>query len=106
MILSELWNHYEADKRIQGFSPNTLRAYALQLKMLVSDLGDVDISGVTLNLLKEYLAKQSDRLKPSSLGHRIRFVRSLFKFAYEETYLVILPLNCASQKWRSGYLIF
>jgi len=52
MILSELWNQYEADKRIQGFSPNTLRAYALQLKMLVSDLGDVDISGVTLNLLK------------------------------------------------------
>ncbi|WP_010495283.1 site-specific integrase [Paenibacillus elgii] len=72
MILSELWRHYEADKRIQGFSPNTLRAYALQLKMLVTDLGDVDISEITLNLLKEYLAKQSDRLKPSSLGHRIR----------------------------------
>ncbi|WP_338117276.1 tyrosine-type recombinase/integrase [Paenibacillus terrae] len=87
MLLSELWHHYEADKRIQGFSSNTLRAYALQLKMLVTDLGDVDISGVTLNLLKEYLAKQSDRLKPSSLGHRIRFVRSLFRFAYEETYL-------------------
>jgi hypothetical protein len=48
MILSELWHHhYEADKRIQGFSPNTLRAYALQLKMLVTDLGDVDISRVT-----------------------------------------------------------
>jgi integrase/recombinase XerD len=53
------WNHYEADKRIQGFSPNTLRAYALQLKMLITDLEDIDISVVTLNLLKEYLAKQS-----------------------------------------------
>ncbi|MFE6076683.1 hypothetical protein ACFVQB_19645 [Paenibacillus sp. NPDC057886] len=52
MIISELWHHYEADKRIQGFSPNTLRAYALQLKMLITDLGDVDISRVTLNLLK------------------------------------------------------
>ncbi|WP_246058558.1 hypothetical protein [Paenibacillus illinoisensis] len=72
--------------------------------MLVLDLGDVDISEVTLNLLKEYLAKQSDRLKPSSLWHRIRFVRSLFRFAYEETYLsAILLLNCVSQKWRSGY---
>ncbi|WP_413379151.1 site-specific integrase [Paenibacillus taichungensis] len=87
MISSELWHHYEADKRIQGFSPNTLRAYALQLKMLVTDLGDVGISRVTQYLLKEYLVKQSDRLKPSSLGHRIRFVRSLFRFAYEETYL-------------------
>lgn len=85
------WNHYEADKRIQGFSPNTLRAYALQLKMLITDLEDIDISVVTLNLLKEYLAKQSDRLKPSSLGHRIRFVRSLFRFAFEETYLTSNP---------------
>lgn len=91
MNLSELWNHYEANKRIQGLSLNTLGAYALQLKMLVSDQGIVDISGVTLNLLKEYLAKQSDRLKPSSLGHRIRFVRSLFCFTYEETYLSSNP---------------
>ncbi|ETT31407.1 phage integrase domain protein [Paenibacillus sp. FSL R5-192] len=91
MNLSELWNHYEADKRIQGLSLNTLCAYALQLKMLVSDQGIVDISGVTLNLLKEYLAKQSDRLKPSSLGHGIPFVRSLFCFTYEETYLSSNP---------------
>ncbi|MDR6717244.1 hypothetical protein [Paenibacillus sp. 2003] len=62
MILSELWNHYE---------------------------GDVDISGLTLNLLKEYLAKQSDRLKPRNLGPRIRFVLS--RFAYEETYLSSNP---------------
>ncbi len=53
MILSELWRHYEADKRIQELSPNTLRAYVLQLKMLVTDLRDVDISEITLNLLKE-----------------------------------------------------
>jgi site-specific recombinase XerD len=59
--------------------------------MLVTYLGDIDISEVTLNLLEEYLAKQSDRLKPSSLGHRIRFVRSLFRFAYEETYLRTNP---------------
>ncbi|WP_379141213.1 tyrosine-type recombinase/integrase [Paenibacillus sp. sgz500992] len=91
MILSELWFHYETDKRIQGFSPNTLLAYALQLRMLVAELGDIDISGITLNVLKEYLAKQSERLKPSSLGHRMRFVRSLFRFAYEETYLSSNP---------------
>ncbi|WP_338113186.1 site-specific integrase [Paenibacillus artemisiicola] len=91
MNLSELWHHYESDKRIQGFSANTLKAYSLQLKMLVTELGDLEITEITLNLLKEYLAKQSDRLKPSSLGHRIRFVRSLFRFAYEETYLPTNP---------------
>ncbi|MFC5447027.1 hypothetical protein [Paenibacillus aestuarii] len=61
MILSELWHHYEADKRIQGFSPNTLKVYALQLKMLITNLGDLDISELTLILLKEkgFKAKRS-----------------------------------------------
>jgi hypothetical protein len=44
-----------------GFSPHTLKA--LQLKMLIGELGDLDIEEVSLNLLKEYLAKQSERLK-------------------------------------------
>ncbi|UNK21109.1 integrase [Paenibacillus sp. N3/727] len=76
MILSELWRLYETDKRIQGFSPRTLKAYSLQHKMLMKELGDLDITEITLTLLKEYLAKQSNRLKPSSLGHRNRFVRT------------------------------
>ncbi|WP_036746845.1 hypothetical protein [Paenibacillus sp. UNC451MF] len=40
MILSELWRLYETDKRIQGFSPSKLKAYALQLKMLVRETGE------------------------------------------------------------------
>lgn len=91
MNLSELWRLYEADKRIQGFSTRNLKAYALQHKMLMQELGNLDITEVTLNMLKEYLAKQADRLKPSSLGHRIRFVRSIFRYAYEETYLTSNP---------------
>lgn len=86
MNLNELWRLYEADKRIQGFSLKTLKEYALQHKMLILELGGLDITEVTVTMLKEYLAKQADRLKPSSLGHRIRFVRSLFRYAYEETY--------------------
>ncbi|GEM_PF-5555475 len=31
MILSKLWQAYESEKRIQGFSPNTLKAYALTI---------------------------------------------------------------------------
>jgi site-specific recombinase XerD len=96
MKLKDLWKMYEADKRILGFSQHTLKAYALQLKILVREIGDLEIEEISLNLLKEYLAKQSERLKPSSLGHRIRFVRSLFRFAFEEGHL---PRN-PSQKLR------
>jgi hypothetical protein len=43
MNLTELWRLYEADKRIQGFSPLTIKAYTLQLKILVAERGDLDI---------------------------------------------------------------
>jgi site-specific recombinase XerD len=87
MKMIELWLLYEADKRILGFSPYTLNAYSLQLKVLIRHIGNLDIEEVSLTLLKEYLAKQSERLKSSSLGHRIRFIRSLFRFAFEEGYV-------------------
>ncbi|MEK3914177.1 tyrosine-type recombinase/integrase [Paenibacillus sp. FSL H7-0331] len=91
MKLNDLWKFYEADKRILGFSPHTIKAYSLQFKMLIIELGDIEIEEVTINLLKEYLAKQSEKLKPSSLGHRIRFVRSLFRFAFEEGHITKNP---------------
>jgi site-specific recombinase XerD len=87
MYLSELWNLYKADKRILGFSPHTIKAYSLQLNVLTREIGDLELEDVTLPLLKEYLAKQSERLKASSLGHRIRFIRSIFRYAFEEGYI-------------------
>jgi hypothetical protein len=58
MKLYELWMLYEADKRILGFSPHTLKTYSLQLKMLNREIGNLEIEEVSLNLLKNYLAKQ------------------------------------------------
>jgi site-specific recombinase XerD len=84
MTLKELWMLYEADKRILGFSSHTMKAYFLQLNMLIRELGNLEIEEISLNMLKDYFARASERLKPSSLGHRIRFVRSLFRFAFEE----------------------
>jgi len=62
----------------------TANAYSLQLKLLIREIDDLEIEEITLNLLKKYLVGQSIRLKASSLGHRTRFVRSLFRFAFEE----------------------
>ena len=91
MRLSDLWLLYEADKRILGFSQNTLKAYSLQMKVLIREIGNLEIEEVTLTLLKDYLAKLSERLRPSSLGHRIRFIRSLFRFAFEENHIAKNP---------------
>ncbi len=62
MILSELWRLYEADKRIQSFRTSTLKAYSLQLKMLLRELGDLDTTECKV-WFKKYLESREDTCK-------------------------------------------
>lgn len=84
MKLSEVWELYNADKQIEGFSPHTVKAYKIQHNLLVRHFGDIDIENIKLIELKQYLAKDAVRLKPASLGHRVRFLRGFFRYAHEE----------------------
>ncbi len=52
------------------------------------------MNNITTLQLKNYLAESSNNLKPSSLSHRIRFIRSLFRWSHEEG---IIELNPASK---------
>lgn len=72
MLLSNAWKTYEADKRIEGFSSYTLKAYGVQAKLLISYFEDANIKTLTTEKLKEYLSNAGN-LKPSSMAHRIRF---------------------------------
>jgi integrase/recombinase XerD len=92
--LSKVWECYEADKRIEGFSPHTLKAYQLQAVLLIRYLDDIEIGTLSTDQLKNYLSKSSDRLKPSSLAHRVRFMKSLFRWSHEEGYI---PKNPAAK---------
>jgi integrase/recombinase XerD len=49
---------------------------------------------MTTDQLKEYLAKSSEHLKPSSLAHRIRFIKSIFRWSHEEGHI---PKNTATK---------
>ncbi|WJY27066.1 MULTISPECIES: tyrosine-type recombinase/integrase [Sporosarcina] len=84
MKLSEVWENYCTDKKIEGFSSATLKMYGYQHNLLQRYLGDLQAEEVTADELKSYLAEAAEYLKPSSLGHRVRFVRSLFRWAHEE----------------------
>ncbi len=94
MILSDATKAYEEDKKIEGFSVQTLNAYRLQAKLLIDYLGNIKISMITTPQLKSYLADSSNHLKPSSLSHRIRLIRSLFRWSHEEG---IIESNPASK---------
>lgn len=94
MRLSELWAMYEADKRLMGYSPITLRGYGIQAKLLIKHLGDMNIDELTPFHLKQYLIDISDPekrqalgqrpLKASSIGHRIRFIRAFCRYLHDE----------------------
>lgn len=91
MLLSVAWNVYESDKRLEGYSPHTLKAYKIQSQLLIRYLGDNEIESVKLEQLKAHLAKDAERLKPASIGHRIRFLKSLFRWALDEGHIVGNP---------------
>lgn len=87
MRLSEAWSAYNADKRLLGYSQHTLKAYRLQSKLLMRHLGDIIHED-----LKGYLVAQN-HLKPASIGHRIRFLKSLFKWAQDEDFITGNPTS-------------
>lgn len=86
MHLSEAWPLYETDKKLLNYSKHTLKAYKLQVRLLSEGLNDTDINQITYEQLKGYLSRQ-EHLKPSSIGHRIRFIQSLFRWAIDEGYV-------------------
>lgn len=91
MILSEAWNAYESDKRLEGYSPHTLKAYRLQSQLMIRFIEDIEIEAVAFEHLKNFLAKDAERLKPSSIGHRVRFLKSLFRWAIDEGHVAKNP---------------
>jgi site-specific recombinase XerD len=87
MLISIGWDKYQLDKKIEGFSALTLKTYAFQYNMLLRYFGDIDLNCVTTDQLKSYLIEEGEHLKPSSLGHRVRFIRSLFKWAFDDGFI-------------------
>jgi integrase/recombinase XerD len=51
--LSESWLAYKADKRIEGYSPQTLKAYELQTNLLIRFFGDINIESISTEQLKD-----------------------------------------------------
>ena len=90
MQLSDASNMFLELKGQEGFSPYTIDAYRLQHKLLIRDIGDLDVTEVTLQLLRAHLSHHS-HLKPASLGHKIRAIKSLFNWLMEEELLLRNP---------------
>ena len=94
MLLSEAWKKYQQDKKIEGYSPLTLKTYCFQYNLLLRFFGNIDMREITTEKLKEYLIQEGEHLKASSLGHRVRCIKSIFKWTHEEGHI---PKNPAAK---------
>lgn len=90
MLLSEASEAFLAVRRQEGFSSYTIRAYELQYRILIRDIGDLEIQLVDLQLLRNHLSRNG-HLKASSLGHKIRAIKSLFNWLFQEELLTRNP---------------
>jgi integrase/recombinase XerD len=90
MYLSEASEAFLTVRSQEGFSQYTISAYRLQHELLVRDIGDLDIQDVTLQVLRDHLSHHG-HLKPASLGHKIRAIKSLFNWLVEEELLLRNP---------------
>jgi len=91
MLLSEAWKKYQQDKKIEGYSLLTLKTYRFQYNLLLRFFGDIDMNEFSTEKLKDYLIQSGGHLKPYSLGHRVRCVKSLFRWSHEEGYILKNP---------------
>ncbi|WP_079479727.1 tyrosine-type recombinase/integrase [Halobacillus salinus] len=91
MKLSEAWEQYEMDRQLEGYSPYTLKSYKLQSRLFIEHVGDLELEDVDFKMIKGYLAKDANRLKPSSIANRMKYFKAIFKWAMNEGFITGNP---------------
>ena len=78
----------------RGIFITYIKNILFSIQSIIAIFDDIDLNEFNTDRLKEYLIRSGDHLKPSSLGHRVRCVKSLFRWSHEEGYILkILQLN-------------
>ncbi len=93
LLLSEVWALYKSDKQLEGYSPHTIKGYELQHKLFTRQVGDLDIKIITYQMIKSYLAEHAKTMKASSVSFKMKYFRSLWRYAIDEGFITINPAS-------------
>lgn len=94
MLLSDAIAQWVTQRQAEGYSPCTLRAYRIQMGLLIRNLGDRPVDAVTLTDLRAYIAgPQNEGRKASTVAHRVRMIRSFFTWCVEEDIITKSPAH-------------
>ena len=91
MKLSEASALFLRTKGSEGFSPHTIRGYALHHRFLAAYLHDKEICDVELQELRDHVGEYGQTRKPASVVAKVRAIKSLFAWLYDEEYLIRNP---------------
>lgn len=92
MNISSAFQLYQVDKQLDNYAESTLKSYKLESDLLIRRFGDVDLESLTLGDFKLYLLEQTQSgKKPSTISHRIKSIRSLYRWAADEGYIQSNP---------------
>ena len=83
--------------RLKGYSTHTIAAYANDLNQLVqfleeTDRGDLPVSALSRQVMREWLATDIASLQPASRARKISAVRSLIHFLLRQTTIDKSPI--------------
>lgn len=81
-----LCNNYLASKRIEGASPNTLRAYKYSIRTMLNYL-DCNIVDITTNHLRVLFARYGETVNLTTLDNMRRNLNAFFQWLENEEYI-------------------
>lgn len=91
MRLSEASELYLARRKQEGYSPFTLSAYRIQHSVFIRDAGDLDVTDATEEILRRHIGRFVEKMKPSSLAHKVRALKVFFAWLQEEEIILKNP---------------
>ncbi|WVR22094.1 MAG: integrase [Malazfec virus 1] len=89
MKLEQLMNEHLEDCRARGLSEYTIKSYSDNARYVLQYLdGETEITEINNQLIAQLIrAIQSTGVKASTVNNRVRYLKALFNFAYDNDYM-------------------
>ena len=93
--LKELIEEHLNDCEVKGLSFYTIRSYSDNARIILKYLdGDLVLSDITNQTIIQFIANiKSTGVKPTTINNRLRYLKALFNYAYDNEYMNKLKIK-------------
>jgi integrase/recombinase XerC len=95
MNLSEMIAQFVLAKEVEeGCSPNTVKAYRYDLKMFMTDIGDISVESIRIIHVRKFLNTIHEKnYTKQGVGRKIACLKSFFQFCLDNEIIEKNPMN-------------